>query len=415
MRAAALVPSLVLLTGCTEDPITDVEPGDAPGATAPTREVVAEVATLPSFRDTSYSGFALPGNSGFAVVAETEDLRSRMLGRFSGVGDSIEVPFDTLAVERYLEASVLIRLDTLRSDFPPFPFDVEMRSVEREWEPFQVTWLRAADGMPWAAPGGDLGPRLGTGAMEEVTDSLVVEIDGVPVDSLLRRWAETEGAPGFAFLTDAPGRLRVQQAQLRFSAEVEERDEPVDDNNFIGPAAFIYDPPAPPVERALRVAGLPAWRFYVTFRLPAEVDGIPLREATLNHAQLVFHSLEPPAAPFRPGRAIRLLPLELVADPFVEGPKTPIGSSTTTAIDLDPEVLDRSDPLEIDLTNLVLEAISNAGEDGGPLPEVRFGLRAQPDAQSLGFWDFGSAENPDPALRPELRLVLTPPADFEGP
>lgn len=415
LRAALLVPLLLAPAACTEDPITDVEPGNAPGAATATREVVAEIAELPSFRDTSYSGFAIPGNAGFAMVAATEELRARALGRFSGVGDSIEVPFDTLAVETFLEASVLIRLDTLRSEFPPFPFTLEMRSVEREWDPFQVEWERAADGVPWEAPGGDLGALMGEGVMEEATDSMVVEIDGVSVDSLLRRWAETGGEPGFALLMDAPGRLRIQQAQLRFSADVEERDEPVDDNNFVGPVAFIYDPEPPPPAGTLRVAGLPAWRFYVTFRLPGTVDDVPLREATVNHAQLVFRSLEAPADPFRPERAITLLPLELVADPFVLGPKTPIGSSTTTAIDLDPEILSLGDALEIDVTALVLQAISDAEESEGPLPEIRFGVRAQPDAQTLGFWEFGSAENPSPELRPELRLVLTPPADFEVP
>jgi len=42
------------------------------------------------------------------------------------------------------------------------------------------------------------------------------------------------------------------------------------------------------------------------------------------------------------------------------------------------------------------------------------GVRFQPDVQSLGFWDFGSVES-DPALRPFVRIVLTPPSDFDIP
>ena len=73
-RSAALAllaagAALIGLAGCTEEAIVAVDP-DLPGATLPTVEVSAFASDLEGWRDTTYSGFELPGTSGFKVLAD---------------------------------------------------------------------------------------------------------------------------------------------------------------------------------------------------------------------------------------------------------------------------------------------------------------------------------------------------------
>ncbi|MCG8467936.1 MAG: hypothetical protein MJB57_06940, partial [Gemmatimonadetes bacterium] len=66
-------------------------------------------------------------------------------------------------------------------------------------------------------------------------------------------------------------------------------------------------------------------------------------------------------------------------------------------------------PLTFDITVLMQRASLSDTRD-----PIRIGLRADPDAQTFGFWEFGSAESPV-ALRPRFRVILSPPPTFGVP
>lgn len=405
--------SLAALTGCTERPITDVDPDMAPGGTVPTKEVVLATFQLPEWRDTSFVGFALPGQVGFSLLSGSVDFQSRLLGRFSTIPDSVFVFADsmTVAVDSFLDASVRITMDTTAANFPDTPFTLRLFLLTQGIDGLFTTWEEAAPGTPWMTPGGDLGTELGSVVVEEVTDTTSIVLP-MPQDSILKAWREADGEPGVAILVEGTtSPLRVVQTQLRFDVQ------PEGDRNTLlrllapQPSTFIFDPPQPEVGSSLRVVGLPAWRFYVVFQLPDSLVGIPLKKATINQATLTFRPLTVPPEIFIPSRQLLLQAVEVLGDPFQQGPKTPIGPALRSFLVLDPDSLAAGRPLQVDITGLVAaEALS---ED--PLVPIRIAIGGLPDAQDFGFWEFASAEHPNDLLRPQLLIVLTPPPLFDVP
>lgn len=150
----------------------------------------------------------------------------------------------------------------------------------------------------------------------------------------------------------------------------------------------------------------------MSFVPPDSADGLPLRGATINRAELVFRPAPSPALPFALDRQVRTDAMELVADPFELGPKTPIGGSLATDLgtSLDPDSLAAGRPLRIAFTSQ-MRRWSAAPDSFGVF---RLGVRLRPDDQTLSFWEFGSAESP-PELQPFVRLVVTPPSGFDLP
>lgn len=411
LGATGVAVALPILWACTEDPLTGVDPDDAPGPSVETREAQLDVTALPAWRDTSVSGFALPGDAGFLLVATEEEIEARTLARFA-VPDSVTQFADTLFVpiESYANASLFMRMDTVRSVFPSFPFTLSVHALERPFEAAGATWTEAAEGEPWTVPGGDLGARLASFTVEEPRDTLRMTLD-VPVDSLLAAWAESGGEPGLAIRVEEPGaRIRLSTILLEFEARIEGVEAPFPQSRAPAPGVFIYTPAQPPPTGQLRVGGLPAWRSYFEFRLPQTVEGLLVRDAVVSHAELVFRPLEPPPGPFALGASLTGQGVQLLGDPFQLGAKTPIGSGGAFQ-SLNPDSLMNGKPLRLDVTDPVNVRIR--GDD--PSAPIRIGFRGSPDGQSLGFWEFGSAEHVNPALRPTLLLILSAPPSFEVP
>jgi len=144
------------------------------------------------------------------------------------------------------------------------------------------------------------------------------------------------------------------------------------------------------------------------FTPPVTLDGVSLSGATINHAELILHPLPAPPDPFAAEAPLAVRQITLLADPFKFGAKTPIGSADGALMALDPDTLATGAPLRLDVTLLIGRAVRDS------FPNIRIGLRADPDAQTLGFWEFGSIEAVA-ALRPQLRIVFTPPAGFGIP
>lgn len=407
-----LLAVLPLLWGCTEDPLTAVDPDEAPGPRTETREVRLDVESLPVWRDTSVSGFALPGDGGFLLLATREELQARTLARFSEIPDSVSLFGDTLfmPVDSFANVSLFVRMDTVASTFPPFPFTLRAHVLQRPFDARSVTWAEAASGEPWTTPGGDLGPVLGSFVVEEIRDTLSLTFE-VPEDSLLKAWRASDGEPGIALRVEESGaRIRFTSLVLDFDALAEDVANPFSRAQTPSPGSFIFTPPQPQPGLRLRVGGLPAWRYYLEFRLPESVDGIVLRDAVVSHAELVFHPLEPPPDPFVPSSSLAAQGIQLLGDPFELGPRTPIGGGGSSLI-LRPDSLLAGKPLRLDVTDPVSSRLR--GDD--PSAPIRIGIRGTPDGQRLGFWEFGSVEHRDPALRPVILLVLSPPPSFGVP
>lgn len=412
--AAGLLAVAPGLWACTEEPLTAVDADDAPGPGIETREARIEVAELPVWRDTTLTGFANPGQAGFFLAATEEGLRARTLLRFSAVADSVSLFGDTLftPVDSFANASLFVRMDTTsRSTFPPLPFTLRLHALERGFEASSATWTRASEGQPWTTPGGDLGPELASFVVEEVSDTLSFRFD-VPEDSLLEAWRRSDGGPGVALsVAEGGARIRFTTVALVYDAFGEDIETPFPFSQSPSPGVFIYEPEQPDADLQLRIGGLPAWRYYLVFQLPELLDGTALRNVAVSHAELVFHPLEAPPGPFRPGSSLTAQGIQLLGDPFELGAKTPIGGAGQVVVTLDPDSLAAGRPIRLDVTTLVVDRLTA----GQPSVLLRLGLRGTPDAQDLGFWDFASVEHPERARRPELLVVYSPPPSFGVP
>jgi len=401
----AAAASIAIGLACTETPLSI--PGDsAPGASVETVEFTLLSSDLPLWRDTTLSGFAIPFSASFSLVSNRPELLARTFAKLN-VPDTITTFADTLPVDVFSDVRVRIQVDTIRSVFSTFPVTLRLIELTTPFDVFEVAWQQAEDGVPWT-PGGDLGVELAAGELEASTDTASLSLS-VEADSLLKAWQQSDGENGFALVVEGPEtELHVAQILWRYDALLQGRTEPAVQSQVAGFRTFASEPAVPAHGSDLRVGGLPASRFYIEFSIPASISGIPLEGSTINHAEVVFTPLPPPAGPFALRNALVGRQVNLLADPFVFGAKTPIGADPLNTTLLDPDSLAVSSPLRLDVSLLLQRASADPGR------RIRIGLRADPDAQVLQFWEFGSTESP-PALQPRLRIIMTPRLDVEVP
>ncbi len=408
VRALAFAAGLsaVTLAACVEDPLS-LDADAAPGASSETLDFTLLASELSRWRDTSYAGFVLASQARFRLIANTSAHTSRIISPLN-VPDTIKTFSDTLPASRFDSVSVRLAVDTVDSRFSTFPITLRMVELTRGFDQDSANWVQAGFGDLWTTPGGDLGVQLGSVELTEVSDSIVIVFD-VSEDSLMKAWRESDGEPGFAFLVEGPETaLNVRSITFRYLALLEGREIPVRRTQQPTTGTFISDPPPPPIGLSLRMGGLPATRFYIDFDVPSSIDGVSLEGAVINHAELVFMPLPPPDAPFPLEKVLASRLVKVLADPFVFGEKTPIGTSPLTFEPLSGDSLATGRPLRYDVTLPILRAI----RDGEPM--IRLAFRGDPDGQTFGFWEFGSVEAIS-ALQPQLRIILTPPPKFEVP
>ena len=388
-----------LSVSCTEDPLA-LGSDTAPGATSEIRDVTLELTSLPLWRDTTVSGFALPSNAPFMFLSNDSQMLAKGLARFN-VPDTLRTLADTLPVGLFDSVTVQLTVDTVRSVFSDFPVTFRMVTLAESFdEDSEVIEVNAGIGS---------GAELATGHFDGISDTVRMDF-AVSVDSLLKSWQETDGEPGFALLVEGPkSRVRIQQMLLRYRPLLEGRVVPlVPKTQFPTSRTFVTDPPLPPTGQELRLGGIPSSRLYFEFVPPDTVAGIPLREATINHAEIILHPLAPPKDPFPAELTFAARQITLLGDPFVLGPKTPIGSGNAVTIALNPETLATGRPLSLNVTLLLARATVES------VSSIRMGLRSDPDAQTIGFWEFGSAEGAEGFL-PQLRIILSPKPPFDIP
>jgi hypothetical protein len=414
-KALAAVALACAPTACTEDTLVAVNAEEAPGVSTPTIEAVLDAATLPTWRDTTYWGFMVPGTAAFRLASDREDLQARPLGRFSTIPDSVFVGTVRVAIDSFTSATIRFSLDTARTTTPDEGAEVAIWSLTRSFDADQATWLEARRDEPWTTPGGDLGELLGVDSLGAPIDSLAdvpgqldIPLD-VDSDSLLTAWRDSEGEPGFAaVVSGAESELRIATISLVMEAVPEGIDTVLTLVRGVSPSTFIFDPLTPEPTTRLRLAGLPSARYYLDFTLPDSVGIAELKGAIINEAALEFRPAAAPQDPFALAETISSSAVRLLADPFVYGEKTPIGGLLGGPVDLDPESLAEGIVLQYDITELI-RVWTRAGSDS--LPPIRVGIVPIPENRQLGFWEMFSAED-GPGVRPAVRILFTPNPSF---
>jgi hypothetical protein len=416
----ALALAAAAAVACTEDPLTGPGPGEGEDDAAETVEFSIGPQQMASWRDTTLSGFALASDAGFVVLGDRSGFLSRGLLRYPAFPDSVEIDDETLEIEEFLDGRIRVVVDSTRSVPPPDGLTLSTFTLGRAFVPDEASWEQAADGQPWDSAGGDLDRRIGSLELQDadagtLADTVEIPFDA-PTDSLLRAWRASDGQPGMALLMEGEGgHLTVTSAFLEFDVRPAGRDTTVAFQAGTGltaiPSTTVHDPPTPPTGTSLRVGGLPAARFYTAFRPPEQIDGVRLVGGTINRAEIVFPPAPAPAAPFALAAPATASGIRLGADPFELGARTPIGDTLPTGtVTLDPDSLSAGRPLRFAFTSLLRRWASNPDSAG----DLRVGVRLRPDAQTIGFWEFGSAASPAD-VRPFLRVVVTPSSGFDGP
>lgn len=402
---------LLGLIGCTEDQLTGVDPNTAPGDASETVEIELSAADLPTWTDTTFSGYALASTSGVRLVSNGADLVSRVLARFSTLPDSLFLDDQRIAVERFDNAALRLIVDTLASTIPETGAQLTAYALSRGFEDRAASWTNATATEPWTTPGGDLGDVIGTLQVTSLdADTVFLSFD-VSSDSLLQAWLADDGEPGLALVAETAGTsLTFDQVVLSFDAKPVGRDTLIATLRSPAPSTFIFDPETPPPTGALRLGGLPAARAYINFRLPESVQGVKLRGARINRATLLLTSTGVPNAPFAASDTLFVSGFSLLTNPIEFGPKTPVGSNFDSSAEIDPEAMQDGGTLEIPITNLVrFWALSEPDS----VPDINLGLRMLPEGDGLAFWEYGDVT--DPVRTPRLRILVTPTTQFDLP
>jgi len=410
---------------CERAELLSVDPGEGPGASATTVEVLLDPSQLEGWADTIFGGFTRAPAATFVRIEDgTGVLTSRTLTRFAFITDSVVVAGVASGALRFDSARVILSVDSLRTELPAGGTTLQLRALEQDWDEGSATWDYAVDTLgvrePWSAPGGALGTVLSEVLLAEVSDSLVFEF-GELSDSLVWAWNDTAHLnTGLAVVVADSGRLVTGRPQLRYQLVPEEApDTSYTQRVSASASTFIYDrEPSALASGVIRVGGVQGWRAFLELCIPDSltVAGSPekltLRGATVSRAEIVLSSLGPPDPPFAAELSFTVVAYDVVDDFRVYGPKTPvgegIGESSTTVV---PDSLQVGETLSVGITSRVQRWAERATDSVTPL---RIVIRAWPEAATFGFWEFGAADG-DPAFVPRLRIVFTPPTEFPIP
>ena len=146
LAAVALV-----VSGCTERALLEVDPDTAPGQKTPTEEIEIPVEGLLSWRDTTYSGYVIPATSNYRVAADSVDLQARLLARIETIPDSITTATGKEAIEAYANGRFRLIVDTVFSEIPADGMDFEVYTLTRRYDREQATWTLAETDVPWSS------------------------------------------------------------------------------------------------------------------------------------------------------------------------------------------------------------------------------------------------------------------------
>lgn len=319
LRAGAGVLALLGLAGCTNDVPTATGSDLFPGATEMTSIAILVPADQFLSGDTVYDGYTGVGNAGYLLAANRFDgeLDAHALARFGTFPDSVSYTVGGTRVTdktfTYSSGRITALIDTVAS-VPAGSVVLRLYALEQPWDSVNVSWTHASDApaptVAWATPGGSLGDLIAEATWVRGDtlrrDSIVWQIDSLAMNRIA-----TPGFAGLAATAAVPG-ARVQFSRLALTGSVRPATHPdttVEVTPLTSVQTFIFDPPPPQAATAFRAGGFTGARTILRLRLDHQVPScadptagcplIPLRDVTLNGAQLLLDPLPVPSG-FRP-------------------------------------------------------------------------------------------------------------------
>lgn len=424
----------VVVAGCGKEAPTDIGGGFLPGGGLQTFELTLDA---PSFlvSDSVLGDFQQPSAAPFTIVADQfgGTVESHTLARFPRlpiaitVLDSTGTTFtDTLP--SFFGGRLVVAVDT-QANQPTQPVQLRLYRTAEEWDAPTASWtLRVDSGgvkLPWATPGGTVGPLVDTASYVPGADSITFRVDS----ATLAEWDDTtfHNARGALIVATTSGsRIRATAIALRVDAHSSIRSDTVVTLDVGAPTkTFIYTPQAPTPTAGLRVGGVPAWRSYLRFvdalrGLTVPCPGGPagctlrLRDVSVNYAALLLAPAPSPPG-FLPEDSLRFDARGVTITPLLPLGRSPLGASVT----LTPKPVPASRfaggdtaRVEVPITPFVAALLQDTTTVPGPTTPPRslalINFPAAPsfsELQSFGVAPFYGVESGP--LAPRLRLIVT--------
>lgn len=419
---AALL-AVAAATGCADDLPTAGGEDRFPGGQAPvTVELLLTGADLLNGANV-YDNFADPLAAPYGLVAEDfdGDLDAHTLARFRDLPASVTYNVDgvsrTDSTYELVSAELRTVVDSTASEGPSGSATLQVWELLEPWDSTSVTWENAAEGDPWTVPGGTPGELLSEAvwvrADTVLRDTVVWQLDADAVGRLT-----SEDANGVVITSATPGsRLQVGAVQLRVTVRPESTpDTTVTVDVVSGARNFVFTPAPPAPAGVFRVGGITGARTNIELDLPETVpscqlvdplpipDGdpnclpVPLREVTINLAELVLDPLTVPSG-FRPAGTPQLQ-LRRILEPEL-GRLAPLGQALVSDTVSSAWFLDGASggPARMNLTNAVRAALQTSDEG-----ELALALLGGSGNGNFGYQWYAA----DPVLRIVYTLPITP-------
>lgn len=424
-RGAAALLAIAALAACENEIPTASGPGLFPGEITPTTLVQEFTGDDFIVNEEVFAGFGDPRLSPFLLLAHQFDgaFDAHPIVRFSTLPDSVSYTLDDLPrrheIASFAGGRLLVPVDSLAST-PRQSTRLELFEIAQPWDSATVSWEYAVNSaeeqVAWTTPGGTRGRFLDEEfwlpGNETQQDTVVLTLDSLTVHQI-----STGEHPGFLLVTDRPGtRLKLSGMTLAVDARpASEADTLIELRTMEAVQQFLYTDEPVAGDDALVTGGLRGDRSLFTLDLAQEVEAcpedggacriVPLRDVTVNRAQLVLHPLEVPLG-HRP-LAVPTVQLRTVAEPEL-GRFAPLGSVIATDT-ISPSAFapgtDREFALDISNTVLQRLAAQRAAIRRGEAFDTRitFALMTTYQVPDLGLLYFRSS--------PRLRVVYTLPLD----
>lgn len=418
--AAALL-ATVALTACDNEIPTATGSDLFPDGLSPTTLQAEFGGGDLLLRQEVYAGFGDPRFAPFMIVANAFDgiLDSHPIFRLT-VPDSVTYSVAGAArrdeIAAFRDARVVFVVDSLAA-VPVATTRLLLWELAQPWDSASVTWDLASDAegaaVPWTTPGGTRGTLISDDFWipESTTESDTLSM---ALDSATVARVREPGHPGFMVTSDRTG-SRLKISSLSFVAEAVPagaQDTTVEVSSSEGPRQFLFNPAQDDAPDALETGGFRGDRSILVVDLDQDVEAcpesggactvLPLRNVTLNRAQLV---LEPLYVPGHRPLADPTLQLRRVAEPDL-GRFAPLGSLIATdTINASAFAPDTDREYTIDVTATLLQRLGeqrrDVAEDRPVVSELSFAILTSHAVPDLGLLRFQRS--------PRLRVLYTLP------
>lgn len=419
---AALL-AVAAATGCSDDLPTAGGADRFPGGQAPvTVELLLTGAELFTGA-TVHDHFADPLAASYGLIAEDFDggLDAHTLARFREFPASVTYSAGgvshTDSTYELVSAELRTVVDSTASEGPSGSAILQVWELLEPWDSTAVSWENAAAGDPWTVPGGTPGELLAEAVWARadtvLRDTVVWQLGAAAVGRLA-----AENANGVVITSATPGtRLQIGAVRLRVTVRPESTpDTTLTVDVVSGARNFVFTPAPPAPAGVYRVGGITGARTNLQLDLPEAVPScqpigflpgpgpgpncipVPLREVTINLAELVLDPIPVPSG-FRPAGTPQLQ-IRRILEPEL-GRLAPLGQALVADTVSAQWFRDGATggPARMNLTNAVRAALQTS-EEGA----LALSLLGGPGNGNFGYQWYAA----DPVLRIVYTLPITP-------